>query len=90
MTKHLTLLLFIGLAWGQPFNNLNEIPLNSDDLIGQWTFGESELNMHLISGVNQTIYDYGQSFGYTPSQGGISISGAINGQMHYANLGTVG
>ena len=90
MYKYLLSILFIELAWGQPFNYLNEIPLNSDDLIGQWTIGESELNMHLISGVDQTISDYGQSFGYTPSQGGIFISGAINGQMHYANLGTVG
>ena len=87
--KHLTNTIY-WVGWGQTFNNLNEIPLNSDDLIGQWAIGEFELNMHLISGVDQTISDYGQSFGYTPSQGGIFISGAINGQMHYANLGTVG
>ena len=86
MTKHLTLLLFIGLAWGQPFNSPNEISLNADNLIGQWTFDELHLNMHLTSGVNQTISDYNQSMGYTPSQGVILISGAINGQMNYTNL----
>ena len=89
MKEYLLPILLIGLAWGQPFNYLNEIPLNSDDLIGQWTIDESQLNMHLTSGVDQTISDYGQSFGYTPSQGGIFVTGAINGQMHYANLGTV-
>ena len=89
MTKHLTLLLFIGLAWGQPFNYPNGIPLNADDLIGQWTFDELHLNMHLTSGVNQTISDYNQSMGYAPSQGGILVSDAINGQMHYTNLGMV-
>ena len=86
MIRYISLLLFIGLAWGQPFNSPNEISLNADNLIGQWTFDELHLNMHLTSGVNQTISDYNQSMGYTPSQGAILISGAINGQMNYTNL----
>ena len=89
MINRITLLLFIGLAWGQPFDYPNETSLNADDLIGQWIFDKLYLNMHLTSGVNQTISDYNQSMGYTPSQGGILVSGAINGQMNYTNLGMV-
>ena len=84
--KILSLLLSIGFVWGQPFNSSNEISLNAENLIGQWTFDELHLNMHLTSGVNQTISDYNQSMGYTPSQGAILVSGAINGQMNYTNL----
>ena len=89
MINRITLLLFIGLAWGQPFDYPNETSLNAVDLIGQWIFDKLYLNMHLTSGVNQTISDYNQSMGYTPSQGGILVSGAINGQMNYTNLGMV-
>ena len=84
MTKHLTLLLFIGLAWGQPsYHTLTETSRNSEDLIGEWLAEYFEMNMHITSGTDQTYPSYNQMMGFEPASGSINISGAINGQMNY-------
>ena len=84
MIRHFTLLLFIGLAWGQaPYHTLTETPRDSEDLIGQWLFEYFEMNMHITSGTDQTYPSYNQRRGFEPASGSINISGAISGQMNY-------
>ena len=84
MTKHLTLLLFIGLAWGQPsYHSFTQTYRDSEDLIGQWLYENFLTNMHVVSGTDQTYPSFLQRSGFEPASGGINISGEIDGQMNY-------
>ena len=88
MTRYLSLLLFIGLAWGQRINNnLFFDQRDSEDIIGQWIYEDHMINMHILSGTDQIIPDYNQYIGRVPAQGIIELSGTINGQMNHMNLG---
>ena len=84
MIRYISLLLFIGLAWGQPsYHTLAETSRDSEDLIGQWLYENFVTNMHITSGIDQTFPSFNQRSGLEPASGSINISGEISGQMNY-------
>ena len=84
MCRYLSLLLFIGLTWGQPsYHTLTETSRDSEDLIGQWLYENFVTNMHITSGIDQTFPSFNQRSGLEPASGSINISGEISGQMNY-------
>ena len=84
MVRYISLILFIGLAWGQPsYHTLTETSRDSEDLIGQWLYENFVMNMHITSGIDQTFPSFNLRSGLEPASGSINISGEISGQMNY-------
>jgi len=84
MVRYISLLLFIGLIWGQlSYHTLTETSRDSEDLIGQWLYENFVINMHITSGIDQTFPSFNQRSGLEPASGSINISGEISGQMNY-------